>query len=476
MKPDITELTRKTQAHNQRHLLAFWDQLDDGQRNQLAADIEAVDFDLLDSVIAGKSTAQTAALTTDHVQPPDTHPATPADPQQKALYEKARKRGQELIASGKVAAMVVAGGQGTRLGFDAPKGAFPIGPVSGKTLFEIFAESILATRRRYDCNLPWLVMTSDATDRETRAFFAEHNYFNLGEDTVHFFCQAMMPAVDDQGRILLADKHRVALSPNGHGGSLKALADSGLLGRLIDGGVEIISYFQVDNPLVSPADPLFVGLHDLIGSQMSSIAVSKTGDFEKVGIFAKIDGVMQVIEYSDLPDELATARAGDGSRLLDAGSIAIHLLSTKFVSDLTSGEDRLRLPWHRAKKKVPHVDIETGQPIEPESPNATKFELFVFDALPLAESPLLLMQPRQDCFSPVKNATGVDSADSAKRDMIARAARWLESTGVKIPRDANGQPAAKIEVSPLRALDAEQLAEQRLSIDAIQPGDSVYID
>jgi len=476
MKPNIDELTRKTQAHDQQHLLAFWNQLDDGQRNQLAADINAIDFDLLDSLVEGESTAQTAALTTDHVQPPDTHPATPADPQQQALYEEARGRGRELIASGKVAAMVVAGGQGTRLGFDAPKGAFPIGPVSGKTLFEIFAESILATRRRYKCDLPWLVMTSDATDRETREFFAARDYFNLGENTVHFFCQAMMPAVDEQGRILLADKHRVALSPNGHGGSLKALADSGVLGRLLDDGVEIISYFQVDNPLVSPADPLFVGLHDLAGSQMSSIAVSKTDDFEKVGIFAKIDGVMQVIEYSDLPDELATAKAADGSRLLDAGSIAIHLLSTRFVSDLTSGEERLRLPWHRAKKKVPHVDIRTGKPIDPQTANATKFELFVFDALPLAENPLLLMQPREDCFSPVKNASGVDSADSAQRDMIARAARWLEKCGIHVPKDESGQPTAKIEISPLRALDANQLAEQKLTITPIQPGDDVCID
>lgn len=476
MKPDINELTRVLNAHNQPHLLTFWDQLDDGQRTQLAADIAAIDFDLLDSVIAGESTAQTAALTTDHVQPPNTHPATPTDPQQKELYKKARQRGQELIASGKVAAMVVAGGQGTRLGFDAPKGAFPIGPVSGKTLFEIFAENILATRRRYNCDLPWLVMTSDATDRETRAFFAKHDYFNLGEDTIHFFCQAMMPAVDDQGRILLADKHRVALSPNGHGGSLKALADSGVLRRLIDDGVETISYFQVDNPLVSPADPLFVGLHDLTGSQMSSIAVSKTDDFEKVGNFAKIDGVLQVIEYSDLPDELATAKAADGSRLLDAGSIAIHLLSTKFVSDLTSGQERLRLPWHRAKKKVPHVDIKTGKPIEPQSPNATKFELFVFDALPLAKDPLLLMQPREDCFSPVKNAKGVDSADSARRDMIARAARWLKKCGTKVPNDESGKPTAKIEISPLRALDANQLAEQKLKIAPIQPGDKIYIE
>ena len=474
MKPDPHALRESARRFGQQHLFAFWDELTLDQRSALLGDVASIDFEMVSSLLRAPASGA-APLRPETVEPPDMLPPTPATPDQHERYERARRLGRELLESGKVAAMTVAGGQGTRLGFDAPKGTFPIGPVSGKSLFELFAESILATRRRYDAPLPWLIMTSDATDQATRAFFAQHDFFGLGQSTVHFFCQAMMPAVDDDGRIMLREKHRVAVSPNGHGGSLKALSDSGLIDHLLRAGVDIISYFQVDNPLVTPADPLFLGLHALAGSHMSSIAVRKTGDFEKVGVFARVDGVLQVIEYSDLPDALATARTPGGGRLLDAASVAIHLLCPRFVHRLTGTGSDLKLPWHRARKSVPFIDLTTGQLVRPDAPNATKFELFVFDALRLAHNPLVLEQPRSACFSPVKNSHGMDSVESAQRHMIARAAEWLERCGITVPRQPDGAPAAVLEISPLFALDAEQLAERIDRSLIIRPNERFYI-
>lgn len=477
MKPNINELRETASAHDQGHLFTFWDELSDAQGSELLADVAQIDFDLIGHLTKGSnSPAQHGELNVDSVQAADVHPPQPADSEQEKQYLQAYEKGRQMLAEGKVAAMVVAGGQGTRLGFDAPKGTFPIAPISNKTLFQLFAEAILATRRRYHCSLPWLIMTSAATDQATRSFFEQNDFFGLDRSTVHFFSQGAMPAVGSDGRIILSQKHRVALSPDGHGGSIKALHQSGLLQRLINEGVETISYFQVDNPLVSPADPLFLGLHALSGSEMSSLAVPKTDDFEKVGNFAVVDGAVQVIEYSDLPRELALARTADDQRLLNAGSIAVHLLDTIFLSRLTAGDSGIQLPWHRAHKKVPFVDLGSGRRIEPPQPNATKFELFVFDALPLARNPLILEQPRGACFSPVKNAEGVDSAESARRHMIERAADWLERCGVSVPRDDQDHPTATIEISPLRALSVEHLGESLDRDLKIKPGDQIYLE
>ncbi len=329
-------------------------------------------------------------------------------------------RGRTLLSQGRVAALTVAGGQGTRLGFDGPKGAFPISPVRNKPLFQLFAESILATSRRCGAAVPWYIMTSPHNDTATRRFFAEHNYFGLPGDDVLFFHQGVVPAFDRRGKILLDWPHRIALSPDGHGGTLLALARSGMLADMARRGIEQISYFQVDNPLVYCVDPLFIGLHVSRQSEMSSKTVTKADDLERVGNFAVAGGKLTVIEYSDLPDTLARARNPDGSRTFDAANIAIHAISLAFVERLTANPASFALPWHIAHKKVPYTDLETGARIEPAEPNAIKLESFIFDALPLAERPLILETSRAEEFSPVKNATGMRSIATARRDMSRR--------------------------------------------------------
>jgi UDP-N-acetylglucosamine/UDP-N-acetylgalactosamine diphosphorylase len=285
-----------------------------------------------------------------------------------------------------------------------------------------------------------------------------------------FFRQRQMPAFLPDGRIALAERHRVALSPDGHGGSLWALADSGALADMRQRGIDTISYFQVDNPLVHAIDPLFVGLHLVTESEMSSKAVAKASDEERVGVFCVADGKLGVIEYSDLPVELARAKNPDGTRRFDAGSIAIHVLSRAFVERLTEPGATVQLPWHRADKKVTVVD-DAGQVITPASPNVVKLEMFVFDAIPLARNPLVLFTRREEEFSPVKNGEGVDSPVTARRDLVRRAARWLETCGVRVPRGADGEPAQPIEISPAYALDAVDLRQRMKSQPTLMAGE-----
>jgi UDP-N-acetylglucosamine/UDP-N-acetylgalactosamine diphosphorylase len=284
-----------------------------------------------------------------------------------------------------------------------------------------------------------------------------------------------MPAFDTEGRILLEEKHRLVLSPDGHGGTLLALRKSGALEDMKRRGVSLISYFQVDNPLVQVIDPLFCGLHDLHESEMSSKAVSKADDLERVGNFVRMDGKIQVIEYSDLPEELAHRRNDSGLRSFDAGSIAVHVLSVGFVERLTADASSFALPWHRADKRVPHVDLESGGRIEPVEPNAVKLETFIFDAIQFAANPLVVQTLRSEEFSPVKNPAGIDSPETARRDMSLRAADWLDRAGVEVPRLPAGEPHAILEISPLFALDAEALAERIKDIPPIRPGAQVYI-
>jgi UDP-N-acetylglucosamine/UDP-N-acetylgalactosamine diphosphorylase len=463
---DEVEIRARVTRQGQQHLLAFWDELTPPQRAELTADLDAIDFEL----VAELADSAAGADHTGRLSPPKCLPAEPIDSEQQRLYDDARRRGEELISAGKVAALVVAGGQGTRLGFDGPKGAFPASPIKKKPLFQLFAESLLASRERFGAPIRWYVMTSPTNDQTTKDFFAAHGHFGLDGKDVIFFQQGQMPAIGTDGRVLLAEKHRVATSPDGHGGTIRALAVSGALADMAERGIELVSYFQVDNPLVRPVDPLFCGMHDVTGSQMSSLTIGKASDDERVGVFADVDGKLQVVEYSDLPQELATAKNDDGSRTYDAANVAIHVISRAFLEDLTRPGSGLALPWHRAKKAVSHVDPTTGQRITSATPNAIKFETFIFDALPLANNPLLLGAHRSEVFSPIKNADGVDSPETARRHMSQRAAHWLEQCGVKIPRNKNGDPDCTLEISPLAALDADHLRESLTTLPIITAG------
>lgn len=469
---DLAALRQKWESAGQGQIFRFFDTLDAAGRQRLAGQLETLDPKHLAELAQTHVRHKPPVSIPNDIRPVKAFPREPG-PDQRRLYEEARVRGEELLRGGKVAAFLVAGGQGTRLGYDGPKGEFPVTPIKHKPLFQVFAEQLKAYGRDFGRPVAWYIMTSDANDAQTRTFFKQHNYFGLNPQDVFIFQQGMMPAFGADGRLLLGEKSSLALSPDGHGGSLRALHRSGALTDMRKRGIEHLSYFQVDNPLVHVIDPLFLGLHDLTGSEMSSKTIAKAGPLEKVGNFVEADGVIQVIEYSDLPEELAKQTNPDGSLRFNEGSIAIHALRVSFVERLNAGGN-LDLPWHRADKKVPFVD-DSGNIVKPDKPNAVKLEQFVFDAIPLAKNAMVYTTDRAEEFSPVKNAEGVDSPATCRRDQIRRAARWLKSAGVEIPLK-DGEPHATLEISPLFATSAQQLQQRTLGMTRVRPGESLYLD
>jgi UDP-N-acetylglucosamine/UDP-N-acetylgalactosamine diphosphorylase len=469
---DLETIRRELTDHHQQHLLRFIDDLDDPQRDSLLEQLARLDLDALDEWIETYVRHTPSYELPAEITPPPTYPARATD-ELAMTYGKAEQLGATYISQGKVAAFVVAGGQGTRLGYDGPKGCFECTPITHKPLFATFAEQLLAAGQRHGVSIPWYIMTSPINDAATRAFFSKHNYFGLNEADVMFFTQGTVPAIDFNGKLLLADKGQLAVNPNGHGGSLLALQTSGALADMASRGVEVISYFQVDNPLVRCIDPLFIGLHAMNCAEMSAKALSKRDPMEKLGNFCLIDGRVNVIEYSDMPEDLARACNEDGTLQFSAGSIAIHLLSRRFVERLTEG-GRCQLPFHRAEKKVPHIDA-AGNAVKPDGPNAIKLEMFVFDAMPLAENCVILETVRSEEFSPIKNAEGLDSPTTCMRDQVRRAADWLAEAGISVPRDAAGEIAAAIEISPLFADSAKALAGKVDKTLVIEPSQSLYL-
>ncbi len=433
------DLRRRLESHGQAHVLDHWAALTTSQQRELLAQLTALDLDELTALYARRN---------EKPQPPDwerVHTPPMIRPGQ-ADDAEARVRGEAAIRRGEIALLIVAGGQGSRLNFDQPKGMYPVGPVSRKSLFQIHAEKVVALRRRYGVALPLLVMTSPATHDETEAYFDRQGYFGLPETDVYFFCQATMPALDlASGRLLLDKPGQLALSPDGHGGTLTALADSGLLDRLRGRGTRHFFYFQVDNPLVKVLDPVFLGHHLLTGSVASTKVVPKVSPTERMGVVVTIDGQCAIIEYSDLPAEIA-------ARYL-AGNTAIHLFEAEFLAQVSQGAGRI--PFHVARKKLALPDA-TGQVVEPTTENVVKFERFIFDVLPLAERWLVAETIRAEEFAPLKNATGADSPETVEQALTAVAADWLRRAGAVIAPGAD----LKVEVSPLYALDAEELAEK----------------
>lgn len=428
MQQSIDRIRKSFDEAGQGHVFRFWDRLDEDARRALAGQAARIDLAELRRVHEG--TQALAAPGSRKLEPAEVE-RLPEHGGDAARRIAARERGEQLLRDGRVAVMVVAGGQGTRLGYDGPKGLFPLGPATGRTLFQLQAQKIRGARRRSGAPIPWLVMTSDATDDATRAYFAEQRFFGLPESDVLFLRQGAAPALDFEGRLLLETPSRIAESPNGHGGAFEALADSGALDELERRGVTTISYYQVDNPLIQLADPVFLGLHDAAGAEMSAKVVRKLDPMEKVGVLALVDGRIGVVEYTEIDDDHRFARDAGGDLLYWAGSIAIHALDLRFARRIAADAER-HLPYHASAKKIPCVDAN-GAPVKPSEPNGHKLERFLFDALPAAARVVLLEVARADEYAPLKNAAGGDSPETARSALDAVARRWLAAAGIETP-------------------------------------------
>ncbi|HEY1785986.1 MAG TPA: UDPGP type 1 family protein [Pirellulales bacterium] len=447
-------LLARLKPAGQEHLLTFWHELDDPARQSLAGQIDQVDLELIARLTAGGHKGQAWADLAQRATPP---PAI-------RLADRAggsagpRQLGEQALADGQVGLVIVAGGQGTRLGFPHPKGMFPIGPISHATLFQILLEKTLSRGRAAGAPIPVYLMTSPATHEETVRFLDENGRFGLAPRDLTIFCQGTMPAVDAKThKLLLADRSSLSLSPDGHGGLLAALGQSGSLAEARRRGIRYLFYVQVDNPLVSIGDPEFLGYHIQRQSEVSTQVVAKRTLRDKVGNVVTIDGKLQILEYSDLnplPDEIVGRRAADGSPVFWAGNIAVHIFDLAFLEQVADSAEGL--PFHFAHKAVPFVDCACGRRVEPEKPNALKFERFIFDLLPAAKKAIVYEVDAETAFAPVKNAPGEssDTPAAVQGQMIALATRWLVEAGAKV------DPEVPVEISPLLAQDAAELAER----------------
>jgi UDP-N-acetylglucosamine/UDP-N-acetylgalactosamine diphosphorylase len=378
MSTNYDELKNKLEKYGQEHLLRFWNELNDEEKKELTESINEIDFEQLDELIKSidkdedtRKNIEQAEYIPFPKEEEDFYLLKEAGVTDikgsPSFYENMREKGEDLLSKGKVAAFVVAGGQGSRLGYDAPKGFFPIGPVTEKSLFQIYFEKLKALNKKHSTEIPFLIMTSEMTHNDTIDFMKKHNYFGYNKDKVHIFQQGKMPAVDKNGKILMAEKHKPFFSPNGHGGSVFALKDSGMLDKLIKEGIEHIFYFQVDNVLVRMCEPYFLGCHIDKENELSIKVIEKAYPEEKLGVYVINNGKPFIIEYSDLSDEERYAKDESekyaGKLKYRLGSHAIHILSLAFIKSFTSRYKNL--PFHKANKKVPHIN-EKGEYIEPE--------------------------------------------------------------------------------------------------------------
>lgn len=448
----IDTLRATLNLHSQSHVLAFWDELDESSRNKLTNQLESINFDMLKK-LANNDFADIKLPKSEELAAP-TVIAEPKTETEIALYKEAEEIGLEAMSKGRVAVLVVAGGQGSRLGFEGPKGSYPIGPVTDRTLFQIHAEKILAASGRVGRPIPWYIMTSQTNDKTTREFLRDNSYFGLAPEDVFIFCQGMLPALDDEGNMFLAERDRIFTAPNGHGGTFAAMRDGGALADMLERNIEHIYYYQVDNPMLKIADAVFVGHHIKQEAQMSSKVLKKRSPDEPIGTLANYNGHSKIIEYSDLPGEIETAKTEDGENLYPWGSIAIHMISVDFAKQIADGS--IEMPLHRASKKIPHLNSKSKK-ITPTEPNGTKFEMFIFDALEIAERTMAMECLREEEFAPVKNKTGKDSVISSRQGMTELYAKWLEASDVEIPRTENGEVDGMIEISPLTADSASAL-------------------
>ena len=437
----------KLTPYRQEHLVQFWDKLDTHQRSHLATQIDAIDFELLKSLTSQKRKNVDFLELARRATPPNAIRLNASLEQ----MQKARLAGESAIRAGKVGMVLVAGGQGTRLGFDLPKGMFPIGPLSHRTLFQMHVDSLRGVMKKYQCEIPLFIMTSPATDAETRNYFSQNENLGLPPHLLHIFQQGVMPAVDaTSGRVLLESESQIALSPDGHGGIIDAVKKNGVLDDCQSRGIDHLFYAQVDNPLVIACDPSLIGHHLISKSEMTTQVVKKRFAKEKVGNVVSIDGKTQIIEYSDLPDEAAEKRNADGSLALWAGNIAVHVISCAFLRSCS--EDTSSLPFHIANKAVPYIN-ESGDRVKPSQPNAYKFEKFVFDLLPKASFALVVEGDAAEVFAPVKNADGAatDTPSSCQAALSHRFKRWLASANIQT------EESTVVEIHPLWALDAEDV-------------------
>ncbi|KAM9326692.1 UDP-N-acetylhexosamine pyrophosphorylase-like protein 1 [Gastrophryne carolinensis] len=471
---------RRLAEAGQEQLLRFWDELTAGQRDALLGELQLLEPRELsehchraqEAYVRERSCPQRL----DHRMCP-----VPAEflgsvrRSQAAELRAWEEEGLRQVAQNKVAVLLLAGGQGTRLGVTYPKGMYNVGLPSGKTLYQIQAERIIRlqklAREKHGtgCTVPWYIMTSEFTLNPTQKFFEDHNFFGVKQSDVIMFEQRMLPAVDFNGKAILERKDKLAMAPDGNGGLYKALADNHILEDMEARGIRYIHVYCVDNILVKMADPVFVGFCVSKGADCGAKVVEKAYPAEPVGVVCQVDGIYQVVEYSEISPDTAEKRNPDNSLTYNAGNICNHFFTLDFLKQV-AGTLEPSLGYHVAIKKVPYVD-EEGNLVKPVKPNGIKMEKFVFDVFQFSKNFVAFEVIREEEFSPLKNADPAekDTPTTARRALLWQHYRWAARAGATFT-DYNGHvigessrnpeledPPVLCEISPLLSYFGEGL-------------------
>ena len=440
---------------NQEHVLAHWEQLDEIARATLATQIDDVDFELL---MTEEPRPHVHHRSNDSLQPPPVITLEEQSSSREAFLE-----GEHCLSEGRVGIVLAAGSMGTRLSFEQPKGMFPIGPVSGNSLFQVLIERIIALGRRYGVRIPLYLMTSNVTHKATIRFLREHENFGLHSDDLRIFCQGTLPAICAKTRrLLLAGPGELVARPDGHGGLLDAARKAGCCDDMDRRGIDVLFYGQVDNPLLSIADPEMIGQHLLAHADFTAQVVRRASPVEKLGMFVSRGPKAWILEYNEFPKKIATATDDDGAPLFWAGNTGAHLFRVSFLNRIASRPNAL--PAHAIRTRMTHIDAH-GRIQQPGEPNAIEFRKFIFDLMHHTDRSVLVESDRAATFAPVKNPDSMtsDTASTARAAMVRLHTDWLRHAGTDVA------PGVEVEISPLFALNRCDLGGKSLPSSIDEP-------
>jgi UDP-N-acetylglucosamine/UDP-N-acetylgalactosamine diphosphorylase len=447
MHQRFTTEKERAERHGQEHIFRFWIDLTDEQKLKLLEDSEKIDYGFIGELYT-ECVKEKKEVKFEHLEPPISVKKYPHTEE----TEMAKKIGEDAIKNHEMAIFLVAGGQGSRLGFDGPKGCFPGTPITGKPLFRTFAEKIIAKQKKYNVKFDWFIMTSDENRVPTEKFFENNKYFNLDKEQIHFFTQESLPAVDINGKILMKSKYEIFFSPNGTGGIYSALKNTGMLDIMQTKEIKYLTFVQVDNTLSEVADAVYLGSHILTASEITPKVIPKSHAHDAIGLVVKADGVQRIIEYFMLSKEDAEKLDDNGELMYKMGNTGKLMLSVDYIDKVAKEK---MINFIGSMKKVQHID-EEGNTIIPEKPNAYKFESFVFDPMPKVRSVAFEVK-REEEYGAIKNAEGADSPKTAYEMQTALSKEWLRHAGIP---DYIINNLKKAEISPLFALDKEEFTEK----------------
>lgn len=458
---DFNSVLDLLKKYNQEHVIRFWDKLDEKDKHCLSEDIRDVNIPEVVKMFnkAVEDMSANHQKLDDRMNPISAELYGAVSRSPKELLVKYESIGLEQISLGKVGVLLMAGGQGTRLGVNYPKGMYDIGLPSHKSLYCVQGERIrrlisLAIKKFGKCKgLPWFIMTSEHTMEPTRKYFKENNYFGLDENNVMFFEQYLLPAFTFDGKIIMETTSKISKSPDGNGGIYKALRDRNILDDIIKRGVQYLHAHSVDNILVKVADPIFIGYCISKNADCGAKVVEKAYPSEPLGVVCEVDGKFQVVEYSEITEVTAEKQNPDGRLTFSAGNICNHFFNTDFLNDIAHQyNDKLKL--HVAKKKIPYVDND-GIAHKPEKPNGIKMEKFIFDVFEFCKRLAVWEVERDEEFSALKNADAFGVKDcprTARLDVFSLHRKFVEKAGGKFVRDD-----IECEISPLVSYAGEDL-------------------